>query len=159
MVGGKYGVFWLCWCSSTLIEVIIGKTGVEFYVLAIWVALVAIGILIVPSVEDVVNRGAGGGGPPPRPIQAHYNVEIVISSMVFLYIGGKVTLTGYLYTFIDDTGMIDTDNETTALLVLWICITIGRLSGVYDQAYVNNTTLPWHLFVLSAGASFLCSPS
>ncbi len=136
-----------------LIEVIIGKTGAEFYVLAIWVALVAIGILIVPSVEDVVNRGAGGGGPPPRPIQAHYNVEIVISSMVFLYIGGKVTLTGYLYTFIDDTGMIDTDNETTALLVLWICITIGRLSGVYDQAYVNNTTLPWHLFVLSAGAS------
>ena len=117
-----------------LIEVIIGKTGVEFYVLAIWVALVAIGMLIVPSVEDVVNRGMGGGGPPPRPKQAHYNVEIVISSMVFLYIGGKVTLTGYLYTFIDDTGMINADYETTALLVLWICITIGRLSGVYDQA-------------------------
>lgn len=135
-----------------LIEVIIGKTGVEFYVLAGFVALVAVGLTTVPTVEDFINKGPGGG-PPPRPKQAHYNVEIVISMMVFLYIGGKVTLTGYLYTFIDDTGIISSDEETQALLALWICITIGRLSGVYDQAYVNNTTLPWHLFVLSVGAS------
>ena len=139
-----------------LIEVIIGKTGAEFYVLAVWVALVAIGLALVPTVEDFVSKGMGKA-PPPRPKQAHYNVEIVISLMVFLYIGGKVTLTGYLYTFIDDTGMISSDYETQALLALWICITIGRLSGVYDQAYVNNTTLPWHLFVLSAGASMAMS--
>ena len=49
--------------------------------------------------------------------------------------------------------MIDPNNETSALLVLWVFITIGRLCGVYDQAYVNNTTLPIHLFVLSAAAT------
>lgn len=138
-----------------LIEVIIGNTQVEFFVLAVLVGLVAAGMVVVPTVEEylAMNRSRENMVPPPRPKQAHYNVEIVISMMVFLYIGGKVTLTGYLYTYIEDTGVIDSNYETTALLVLWISITIGRLSGVYDQAYVNNTTLPWHLFVLSVGAS------
>ena len=56
-----------------------------------------------------------------------------------------MALTGYLYTFIEDTLMIDPDYETSALLVVGVH-TIGRLCGVYDQAYVNNTTLPIHLF-------------
>ena len=45
-------------------------------------------------------------GPPRRPGQTgpveppHYYVEFVISIMVFFYIGGKVTITAYLGSYV-----------------------------------------------------------
>lgn len=136
-----------------LIEMLAGREGIEFFILSALTLSVGVAMFAMPPVEDIIRGRGPGVGPPPRPKGAHYNVEIVLSMMVFMYIGGKVAITGYLYTFIEETEMVDPQHETSALLVLWIFITIGRLCGVYDQAYVNNTTLPIHLFVLSAGAT------
>lgn len=136
-----------------LLEMFVDREGIEFYIMASVTLAVGLGIFVMPPVEDIIRGRGPGGGSPPRPKGPHYHVEIVLSAMVFMYIGGKVALTGYLYTFVEETLMIDPNNETSALLVLWVFITIGRLCGVYDQAYVNNTTLPIHLFVLSAAAT------
>ena len=136
-----------------LIEMFVDREGIEFFILSALTLSVGVAMFAMPPVEDIIRGRGPGAGPPPRPKGAHYNVEIVLSMMVFMYIGGKVAITGYLYTFIEETEIIDPQHETSALLVLWIFITIGRLCGVYDQAYVNNTTLPIHLFVLSAAAT------
>ncbi len=143
-------------CSGAivpLIEMFIDRESIEFFILSALTLFVGVALFSMPPVEDIIRGRGPGAAPHPRPKGAHFNVEIVLSMMVFMYIGGKVAITGYLYTFIEETKIIDPDHETSALLVLWIFITIGRLCGVYDQAYVNNTTLPIHLFVLSAAAT------
>eukprot|EP00595_Chromulina_sp_UTEXLB2642_P001678 CAMPEP_0196766934 /NCGR_PEP_ID=MMETSP1095-20130614/32929_1 /TAXON_ID=96789 ORGANISM="Chromulina nebulosa, Strain UTEXLB2642" /NCGR_SAMPLE_ID=MMETSP1095 /ASSEMBLY_ACC=CAM_ASM_000446 /LENGTH=297 /DNA_ID=CAMNT_0042132001 /DNA_START=23 /DNA_END=913 /DNA_ORIENTATION=+ len=60
-------------------------------------------------------------GPPKKdgPKVQHFNVEMVISSMVFCFIGGKVTSTAYISTYVDQTGVMSEDNESKLVLVLW----------------------------------------
>jgi predicted MFS family arabinose efflux permease len=137
-----------------LIELVVSSEMLEFIILAFIILAVAVSMWFVPHVEDYIStRKVPIGGPVPRPKGPHYNVEIVIAFMVFCYVGSKVSLTSYLYTFIEDTITLDNSQESLALLVLWIFITIGRLMGVYDQRFVNNRTLPVHLFTLSGGAT------
>lgn len=81
----------------------------------------------------------------------HYHVEIVISIMVFFFIGGKVAITAYLATYVDETDVIKDEKGTYLVLVLWIAITVGRLAGVYDQRFLSNKTLPIHLTVFCVG--------
>lgn len=90
---------------------------------------------------------------PNRIKTPHYWVEITIGFMVFCLIGGKVTSTAYLDTYVDDTSVIPVDDETKLILVLWIMITVGRLAGVYDQRFLTNQSLPTHLSVFLVGGS------
>ena len=60
-------------------------------------------------------------GPPRRPDGQfgeipHYRVEIVIGLMVFCFIGGKVTTTAYLATYVEQTGVIDSYHENYLVL-------------------------------------------
>jgi len=78
-------------------------------------------------------------------------VEMLISAMVFFLIGGKVTATAYLDSYVDQTGVISQSKEPLLVLVLWIAITVGRLAGVQDQLFLTNKTLPVHLSILLVG--------
>jgi fucose permease len=113
--------------------------------------------LVIVGGPNPEAEGKIGNGPPVdstgKKIIPHYNVEIVIGLMVFCFIGGKVTATAYLETYIEDTGVISTSKEADAVLVLWIAITIGRLAGVYDQRFLTNRSLPVHLSILCVGGT------
>jgi predicted MFS family arabinose efflux permease len=81
----------------------------------------------------------------------HYHVEIVIAIMVFFFIGGKVTTTAYLATYVNETDVLKDEKGTYLVLVLWIAITVGRLAGVHDQRFLSNKTLPIHLTIFCVG--------
>lgn len=93
-------------------------------------------------------RGADG-----QTVVPHYHVEIVISLMVFFFIGGKVTSTAYLVTYIQETLVVPSTDSSKVVLVLWIAITVGRLAGVWDQRFLTNKTLPIHLSVFCVGGT------
>jgi len=58
--------------------------------------------------------------------------------MVFWLIGGKVTMTAYISDYIADTGVISTSDESVAVLVIWIFISVGRLAGLQDQILLET---------------------
>jgi fucose permease len=105
----------------------------------------------------LVTPGLCVGGPPRgadgSAFVPHYHVEIVISLMVFFFIGGKVTSTAYLVTYIADTLVVPVKDESSVVLVLWIAITVGRLAGVWDQRFLTNKTLPIHLSIFCVGGT------
>eukprot|EP01035_Chromulina_nebulosa_P018367 gene18367-24064_t len=85
-------------------------------------------------------------GPPKKdaPKVQHFNVEMVISAMVFCFIGGKVTSTAYISTYVDQTGVMSEDNESKLVLVLWIAITIGGfLSMLLILWFPQNKDALW----------------
>jgi len=98
-------------------------------------------------------KPGGAGGPPNHPKAPHYNVEMIIAIMVFCFVGGKVTMTAYLTSYVDETEVIGEDRETALILVLWLAITIGRLAGVQDQRFLTNKTLPSHLTFFAIGGT------
>jgi predicted MFS family arabinose efflux permease len=136
-----------------LIEIFTDSLYVQYFAMMIIVFAVALILGIGPNPEA---SGRLHSGPPPRPDGGkgkipHYNVEIVIGIMVFFFIGGKVTTTAYLVTYVNDTSVIEKIHENYLVLVLWVAITIGRLAGVYDQRFLTNKTLPIHLSVFCVG--------
>lgn len=152
-LGANTVAFGISGAFVPLVEIITSSLVVQYDIISGIVALVTLLIALGPNPE---RNGRLSGGPPKRDdgkkqVIPHYNVEIVIGIMVFCFIGGKVTSTAYLDTYIDDTGVIDESHEAAIVFVLWIAITIGRLAGVYDQRFLTNKTLPIHLSVLCVG--------
>ena len=151
-LGANTVAFGICGAIVPIIEVMTMNPYIEFGILSTLVGFTTIGMFTAPDIDQFVKnvpvpkRGDGKKG-------SHYRVEMVIGFMVFLFIGSKVTMTSYLYAFVDQTGMIDPTNRSRLMLLLWIAITVGRLAGVYDQSFVTNITLPYHLFALSVGAA------
>ena len=136
-----------------IIEIFTKSLYVQYFSMAGIVFIVALVIGLGPNPE---KNGRLVSGPPKRPdgqdsAIPHYNVEIVIGVMVFFFIGGKVSTTAYLATYVDDTNVIDQYHATFLILVLWIAITIGRLAGVYDQRFLTNKSLPIHLSIFCVG--------
>lgn len=86
-----------------------------------------------------------------------YRVELFTSCMVFFLIGGKVSTTAYIETYVEDTDIISDDYESLSLVVLWVCIALGRFVGVIDQ--MNNMTvdkLYRHTYIYYIGGSIGC---
>ena len=135
-----------------LIEIITENLLLQYDAMAAVVCVVVLIILFGPNPEANGRIMAGGPKKDGKVLKSpHYHVEMVISLMVFCFIGGKVTSTAYLDTYVDETGVIEVSMESRLVLVLWIAITIGRLAGVQDQRFLTNKTLPIHLSVLCLG--------
>ena len=135
-----------------IIGIFTQSVSIQYFSMSAIVVLVAVAVGLGPNPDKNLNILSG----PPRrllninPIP-HYRVEMVIGLMVFFFIGGKVTTTAYLASYVDQTRVIDTYNENYLILVLWVAITLGRLAGVYDQRFLTNKTLPVHLTVFCVG--------
>jgi predicted MFS family arabinose efflux permease len=74
----------------------------------------------------------------------HYHCEICASIMVFWLVGGNVSLTAYLDSYLAETNVIEVNNIPKLILVLWIAITLGRLLGVKDQMDLTENNLILH---------------
>ena len=153
-LGANTVAFGISGALVPLIAIITGSLVLQYYILSALIAAITIFIFFGPNPDKLGMSGQPAGAPrnnEPRKKVPHYNVEIMLGCMVFCLIGGKVTSTAYLSTYVDDTGVIDTSNESGLVLVLWIAITIGRLAGVYDQRFLTNVTLPVHLSIFLIG--------
>ena len=152
-LGANTVLFGISGAIVPLIEIFTESLFIQFFSMTGIVFIVALLVGLGPNPEQ---HGRLPSGPPRRPdgqrgVVPHYNVEIVIGIMVFFFIGGKVTTTAYLATYVEDTGIIAKVHENYLVLVLWVAITIGRLAGVYDQRFLTNKSLSIHLSVFCVG--------
>lgn len=150
-LGANTVAFGISGAIVPLIEIITDSLQTQYFVMAVIVFSVGLLILFGPNEENPGPRGHGRPQGPPAQKPPHYYVEMVVALMVFCFIGGKVTSTAYLDTYVDETNVISTNKEATLLLVLWLAITVGRLAGVQDQRFLTNKTLPLHLSILCVG--------
>jgi len=150
-LGANTVAFGISGALVPLIAIVTGSLVLQYYILSAIITGVTIFIFLGPSPDKLGISGQPAGAPKNGKKVPHYNVEIMLGCMVFCLIGGKVTSTAYLSTYVDDTGVIDTSKESALVLVLWIAITIGRLAGVYDQRFLTNVTLPVHLSIFLIG--------
>ena len=151
-LGANTVAFGISGALVPIIEILTSKTTIQYYIISVIVGIIALWIGAGPNSEKKPQAETSKGNNLQEKLAVpHYYVEIIISIMVFCLIGGKVTSTAYLDTYVDQTGVIDESNEPILVLVLWIAITVGRLVGVYDQRYLTNKTLPLHLSILLIG--------
>jgi fucose permease len=150
-LGANTVAFGISGAIVPLIEIITENLYAQYYILSVIIFCVTLLVALGPNPERngrLMGPGPKKGGPGNAP---HYWVEVVIGFMVFCFIGGKVTSTAYLDTYVDETGVIDSSYESNLVLVLWVAITVGRLAGVQDQRFLTNKTLPVHLSILCVG--------
>lgn len=157
-LGANTVAFGIAGALVPCVELLTDSLVWQYYSLACMVAAIAVLAIFVPNPEGVLRKAGdpaagapkhpGGGKPNP-----HYRVEIVISIMVFCFIGGKVSSTAYLDSYVDSTEVISARESSWLIFVLWIAITVGRLAGVMDQFHLTNKTLPRHLTVLCVGGT------
>jgi fucose permease len=135
-----------------LIEIVSDNLVFQYYAICLVVLGVTVFVFFGPN---PARHGRLKGGPPPGAAGGgeapHYNAEMVIAALVFLYIGGKVTATAYLGSYVSETSIMSAGQGAKLILVLWISITVGRLAGVLDQGFLTNSSLPQHLSLLSLG--------
>jgi predicted MFS family arabinose efflux permease len=155
-LGANTVAFGIAGALVPLIDIITTSLYAQYSTLAVIVLFVSLYLFF--SADPEKNGRIAGGPPKGKPgadngVIPHYHVEMVIALMVFCFIGGKVTMTSYLDSYVDDTGLMSDSNEEFLILVLWIAITIGRLAGVYDQRFLTNKTLPVHLTLWCIGGA------
>lgn len=154
-LGANTVAFGISGACVPLMELFTDSLVIQYDIMAAIIFFIALMMAFGPNPEA---NGRLVGGPPrgangqPTAIP-HYHVEMVVSFMVFCFIGGKVTSTAYIDTYIEDTGVLDTDDEAAVVFVLWTAITVGRLAGVWDQRFLTNKTLPVHLSVFIIGGT------
>jgi len=150
-LGANTVAFGISGAFVPLVEMATSSLLIQYAVLGFIIFGISLLILLGPNPEKngrlmgPARKDMGGAAPK------HYYVEMIISLMVFCFIGGKVTSTAYLSTYVEQTGVIDSSQSAKLVLVLWVAITIGRLAGVQDQRFLTNKTLPIHLSVLCVG--------
>jgi hypothetical protein len=111
--------------------------------------LAAATFILLPAPENQDGYIAKSIAPPPKAGKSAelgligffylYRMEVLVGFMVFWLVGGKVGATAYLTQYVAETKIISEDHTSALIAVLWIAITVGRLSGIQIQ---RNITLP-----------------
>jgi predicted MFS family arabinose efflux permease len=83
-----------------------------------------------------------------------YEIEMILSVMVFWLVGGKVTSTAYFNQFVADTDLIPYYDASLLIVVLWVAITLGRIAGIQDMRFLNLPRLYNHLLFFLVGGIF-----
>jgi len=142
--------------SGSIVPAIAYLTGNLFSQYAV-LALVSAGtaILLTSSPQPLPHHI-----PPPavRKIVAGevaenqtFEIEMILSVMVFWLVGGKVTSTAYFGQFVADTGLIPYYDASLLIVVLWVAITLGRVAGIQDMRFLNLPRLYNHLLFFLVG--------
>lgn len=107
------------------------------------------------------SSGSGGSDNKERGIEKRllsacsldqfaYTIELVFSFSVFWLIGGSVSLTSYVKTYVQARGTVEPINEgSEALLMIWVMTTVGRLCGLYDMMRLKHKTIQTVYFHLT----------
>ena len=88
---------------------------------------------------------------PDQRSALHHRTEVLVACMLFSFVGGGVTCTAYLESYVDQTGAIDRTQKEHLFLVLWLAITIGRFLGVNIQRFIGNDGVVICISVFSTG--------
>ncbi|KAJ1430062.1 major facilitator superfamily domain-containing protein [Ochromonadaceae sp. CCMP2298] len=152
-LGANTVAFGVAGAGVPLIELLTNSVSIQYYVLTAAVLIVCILITVGPNPEKDKPAGSGPARAPPRVTPPHFYVEAMIGLMILMFIGGKVTCTAYLTTYVLETGVLTAHAASMLILVLWIAITIGRVCGVQDQRFITNRSLPIHLTIFCAGGT------
>lgn len=82
----------------------------------------------------------------PQPEEGkHYYVELVIATMIFFLIGGGDTVTFYLETYVDMTGVTDSESKAELLLIFFLFSLVGDILGIIGQIGVSDRGLSLQL--------------
>lgn len=84
----------------------------------------------------------------------HFHTEILVALMLFAFVGGGVSCTAYLESYVEETGVIDRSNKEKIFLALWLSITVGRFAGVYLQSFLGDSGVILSISIFSLGGFF-----
>ena len=154
-LGANTVAFGLAGAIEPLISVITSSLYTQYITLSVFILGVLLYLATIAKEREMEQsllpqvptpNGESSSTSESTKTPAHYHVELVIGCMVFFFIGGNVTVTAYLDTYVSDRNLSMSDNAVSYLvMVLWVLVTCGRLFGVYDQRWLTNKTLPIHL--------------
>lgn len=161
-LGANATVFGLSAAFVPLLELISTELAVQYFLLSSIVAVSSLLILYasrLQSLQDFESHPIILGMLDSDEINQkredltvpHYYSEMVISIMLFCFVGGCVSATAYIESYIDQTGVIGHHQKGYLIFVLWMSITIGRIIGVQDQRSFTDTGLTKHLTLLCLG--------
>ena len=127
----------------------------EYTCYAAFVAFSAVWVIMCPDpekdgrIQNQSNEEDGNG----ESECTHYNVEILISFMIFLMIGGGEAIMFYMKIYVHDTDVIPSSDGSLLFMMFFIAVTVGKLLGIADQAYLTNETIVFHFCVLLLGSA------
>ena len=161
-LGANATVFGLSAALVPVLEMVSSQLSTQYFLLASIVA-VSCGLVLISS-------------PPPTPrnpellsislplsssedstyhehdkIIPHFYTEMTISIMLFCFVGGSISATAYIESYIDQTHVISSSQKGNLVFILWISITLGRIVGVQDQRSLSDSGLTKHLSSLCIG--------
>jgi predicted MFS family arabinose efflux permease len=84
-------------------------------------------------------------------IVPHFRTEILVALMLFAFVGGGVSCTAYLETYVEVTSAIERSNKDKLFLALWLSITVGRFVGVYLQSFLGDSGVILSISIFSLG--------
>jgi fucose permease len=86
-----------------------------------------------------------------KPNVPHFRTEILVALMLFAFVGGGVSCTAYLETYVEVSGVIERSNKDKIFLALWLSITVGRFVGVYLQSFLGDSGVILSISIFSLG--------
>ena len=125
---------------------------------AAFVGFSAVWMIVCPDPEKngrILPKTTNSSGDicTPDAQTQHYNVEFLISFMIFLMIGGGESIMFYLKIYVNDTDVIPSESGPLLFLMFFVAVTAGKIIGIVDQAYLTNETIILHFFVLLFGSA------
>ena len=159
-LGANATVFGLSAALVPILESFSSKLTTQYFTLATLVGLTCCLMLCAsrysnkgelhPTVLGTSNSD-DNNEEEPHLVVPHYYAEIIISIMLFCFVGGSIAATAYLKPYIDQTAAVSIDQKGNMVFVLWVSITIGRIVGVQDQRSLTTSALARHMTYLCLG--------
>uniref|UniRef100_A0A7S3UWT4 Major facilitator superfamily (MFS) profile domain-containing protein n=1 Tax=Heterosigma akashiwo TaxID=2829 RepID=A0A7S3UWT4_HETAK len=152
-LGANTVAFGVAGAIVPLISYLTGSLFAQYAILAVFSAANGVLIYITPQPlphqipPPAVKKTTAGG----KPEKQTYEIEMVLSVMVFWLVGGKVTSTAYFTEFVEETDLIPYDDATLLICVLWTAITLGRVAGIQDMRFLDLSKLYNHLLIFLVG--------
>ena len=161
-LGANATVFGLSAALVPVLEMVSSQISTQYFLLASIVA-VSCGLILISSPPptlrspellpislhlsrsgDATDHGHDSSIP-------HFHTEMTISIMLFCFVGGSISATAYIESYIDQTHVISGSQKGNLVFILWISITLGRIVGVQDQRSLSDSGLTKHLSSLCIG--------
>lgn len=146
-LGANTVVFGVAGALVPLVDIITTDLFTMFATLSTVTVITLVSLLALPHPENPgiakylpakLNKGVGKSRAVDEYITKFYITEMMIGSMVFWFIGGKVLCSSYIEDYVIDSGVIPSSQKEWALMCVWVFIAVGRFAGLHDQIRLNR---------------------